>query len=68
MRLPKILAIIGIILWLFLGGVILYLHEIGNDIAVLVWATTSGILFILMLSLDLSMKEKNTNAVEGEGQ
>ena len=62
--LSKALTIVGLILWLGLGMIVFYFQE--NQDIVLTWASTAGIMFILILGLET--RERKDDAVEKEGE
>lgn len=55
MRFSLFLLITGLFLWTILGGVILSISD--NYLAVLVWAATTGVCFLMMLMMDFKMRE-----------
>lgn len=45
---------IGLILWCFLGGIMLYLNELGNyEFTIKIWAVTTGIMLILIMGSEI---------------
>lgn len=60
----KTLIIVGLILWLGLGMIVLYFQK-NQDIA-LTWASTAGIMSILILGLET--RERKRDALEKEGE
>ena len=53
----KTLIIVGLILWVGLGMIVLYFQE--NQDIVLTWASTAGIMFILILGLETRGRKKD---------
>ena len=67
MKISKVLVIIGLILWLGLGMIVLNFQE--NQEIVLTWASTTGIMFLLMISLEIKRREDALcDLPEGDGK
>lgn len=62
----KILITVGLILWLGLGMIILYFQE--NQNIVLTWASTAGIMFILILGLETRERKNVSLGIKEEEQ